>query len=154
MTERQKLIAHKQSIQFAKRILSQIEGIQIVQLFQETEPQGLNELYTAYIQHYTYDNSLEPYSRLDYQSSPQKIYSWVMDTLKLSPKTKYFIHCGVWAEIEILDTVMAVQSLWTVFSHNFLLIKSDLSVILEVGLDSRDESHYLIDIWNHPNKHL
>ncbi len=83
----------------------------------------------------------------------EQICKWIIDTLKLSPKTKYFIHCGVWAEIEILDTAIAVQSLWTVFSHNFLLIKSDLSTITEVGTDSSDEYHYLIDIWEKPNNH-
>ena len=150
MTDRQQQIAHKRAIQFAKNTLKQIKGIQVIQLFEQKTPQSLDELYHLYIQEYSYDTLLEPCSKLYYQSSPEEICFWIIDTLKIAPHTKYFINYGVWTEIEILDVKTAIQSLWSNFSAGLFLIKTDLSAIWEIGLDSRDEYHYLIDIWKNP----
>ncbi|MDE6710088.1 MAG: hypothetical protein K2J76_06335, partial [Oscillospiraceae bacterium] len=63
----------------------------------------------------------------------------------LKEGAEYFFYCGLWVQIRIQNLQLAVQSLW--YENNFLLAEKNLSRILEVGFDSRDEDNYLIDIW-------
>ena len=48
MTERQKLIAYKQTVQAAKNKLKQMSGISILELLEHNENPGLNEMFSAY----------------------------------------------------------------------------------------------------------
>lgn len=69
----------------------------------------------------------------------------------LNENNEYFFFCGIWCRIKLLDLRLAIPSLWL---HNgntkgFLLAETDLNRMLEAGSDSRDEYHYLIDIWNY-----
>ncbi len=147
MTERQNLIAHKIAVQSAKNTLKQISGICVLEIYEENENHDLNELYSAYTVTYGYNE--KPYSKLPYNSSEEKISSWLIDTMGLKEQREYFLFCGLWSRVKILDIKQAVSALWR---HNknctgFLLAEIDLSRILECGSDSRDEDHYLIDIW-------
>lgn len=150
MTERQKIIAHKIAIQSAKNILRQIAGIEVLEIYEENENQGLNELYSAYTSTYEYD--WKPSGRLSYRSSEERICSWIIDTMGLK-ETEYFLLCGLWCRIKILDLKRAVSSLWKAKENvvGFLLAETDLSRIVECGCDSRDEDNYLIDIWEKEN---
>ena len=72
----------------------------------------------------------------------------------LNENNEYFFFCGIWCRIKILDLRLAVPSLWMHDGNTrgFLLAETDLSRMLEAGSDSRDEYHYLIDIWDY-NEH-
>ena len=48
MTERQKLIAYKQTVQAAKNKLKQMSGISILEILEQNENPGLNEMFSAY----------------------------------------------------------------------------------------------------------
>ena len=47
MTERQKLIAYKQTVQAAKNKLKQMSGISILEILEQNENPGLNEMFSA-----------------------------------------------------------------------------------------------------------
>ena len=72
----------------------------------------------------------------------------------LKENNEYFFFCGIWCRIKLLDLRLAVPSLWMHDGNTrgFLLAETDLSRMLEAGSDSRDEYHYLIDIWDY-NEH-
>ena len=72
----------------------------------------------------------------------------------LNENNEYFFFCGIWCRIKLLDLRLAVPSLWMHDGNTrgFLLAETDLSRMLEAGSDSRDEYHYLIDIWDN-NEH-
>ena len=72
----------------------------------------------------------------------------------LKEHNEYFFFCGIWCRIKLLDLRLAVPSLWMHDGNTrgFLLAETDLSRMLEAGSDSRDEYHYLIDIWDY-NEH-
>ena len=72
----------------------------------------------------------------------------------LKENNEYFFFCGIWCRIKLLDLRLAVPSLWMHDGNtrSFLLAETDLSRMLEAGSDSRDEYHYLIDIWDY-NEH-
>ena len=72
----------------------------------------------------------------------------------LNENNEYFFFCGIWCRIKLLDLRLAVPSLWMHDGNTrgFLLAETDLSRMLEAGSDSRDEYHYLIDIWDY-NEH-
>lgn len=148
MTERQKRIAQKLAIQSAKNKLKELSGIAVSELYEENQNLALNELAAAYFS--TFSDNQEPYSRLPYQSSKEKIYSWIIDTMELKEQREYYYFCGLWSKIKLLDLKCAVAALWRSEKNvsGFLLAETDLSRIMECGLDSRDEDHFLIDIWN------
>ena len=72
----------------------------------------------------------------------------------LNENNEYFFFCGIWCRIKLLDLRLAVPSLLMHdgYTRGFLLAETDLSRMLETGSDSRDEYHYLIDIWDY-NEH-
>lgn len=146
MTERQKLIAHKRTVLHTKARLKQMAGVEVIKIFEQNELEELNEIYSAYTSTYSYDNDFEPYSKLPYGSPETQIYSWIIAVMGLKERAEYFFNCGgLWVQIRIQNIQLAVQSLW--YENNFLLAETNLSRILEVGFDSRDEDNYLIDIW-------
>ena len=146
MTERQKIIAYKLAIQSAKNKLKKISGIALLELYGENENSALNALCSAYLSTFKYNP--KPYSKLPYKSPEEKIFSWLVDTMELKEHGEYFLFCGLWSKIKILDLKSALPSLWRIDKNTvgFLLVETDLSRILECGLDSRDEYHYVIDI--------
>ncbi len=97
----------------------------------------------------TFADDPEPYSKLHYKSSEEQIYSWIIDTMELKEQREYYYYCGLWSKIKLLDLKCAVAALWRSEKNvsGFLLAETDLSRVMECGLDSRDEYHFLIDIW-------
>ena len=144
MTERQKLIAHKKNVLYTKARLQQMTGIEVIKIFEQTEPEELNKIYSAYTS-FAYFYDYEPYSRLPYDSSKFEIYSWIISVMGLKEGAEYFFRCDLWVQIRIQNLQLAVQSLW--YENNFLLVETDFSRVLEASFDSRDEDNYLIDIW-------
>ena len=144
MTERQKLIAHKRAVFYTKARLQQMTGIEVIRIFEQSEPEELNEIYSAYAS-FAYSYDFEPYSRLPYGSSEAEIHAWILAVMGLKEGGEYFFRCDLWVQIRIRNPQLAVQSLW--HENNFLLVETNFSRVLEAGFDSRDEDNYLIDIW-------
>lgn len=148
MTERQLLILERKNLLAAKRELMSIAGIQVVEVYEKGENQELNNMYSSYISD-VYKKNTMPYSRLAEYVSKAQVYSWVIDTMGLREGQEYFYYCGIWAKIRILNLQIAIQSLCHLDGGiiGFLLAEVDLSRMLELASDSRDEYNYLIDIW-------
>lgn len=148
MTERQKLIAYKQAVQAAKNKLKQMPGIEALSIIGLDENPRLNEMFSAYTS--TYGNDVETYSRLSCSLPVEMVYSWIAETMGLKENNEYFFFCGIWCRIKLLDLRLAVPSLWMHDGNTkgFLLAETNLSRMLEASSDSRDEYHYLIDVWN------
>ena len=107
-------------------------------------------MYSSYISN-VYKKNAMPYSRLPEKSSKAQVYSWVIDTMGLKEGQEYFYYCGIWAKTRISDLQLATQSLCNLGGGiiGFLLAEVDLSRMLELSSDSRDEYNYLIDIWKY-----
>lgn len=86
--------------------------------------------------------------------SKQMLGFKTLGIVELKENNEYFFFCGIWCRIKLLDLRLAVPSLWMHDGNTrgFLLAETDLSRMLETGSDSRDEYHYLIDIWDY-NEH-
>ena len=150
MTERQLLILERKNLLTAKRRLMSIDGIQVVEVYEKGQNQELNSMYSSYISN-VYKKNAMPYSRLPEKSSKAQVYSWVIDTMGLKEGQEYFYYCGIWAKTRISDLQLATQSLCKLGGGiiGFLLAEVDLSRMLELSSDSRDEYNYLIDIWKY-----
>ncbi len=147
MTERQKRIAQKLAVQSAKNKLKQLSGIAVSELYGENQNPALDRLAAAYLS--SFSDNPKPHSRLPYKSPEETICSWIIDTMELKAQGEYYYHCGLWSKIKLLNLKCAVSSLWRSEKNvaGFLLAETDFSRIMECGLDSRDEDHFLIDIW-------
>lgn len=73
----------------------------------------------------------------------------IAQKLELREQGEYYYYCGLWSKIKLLDLKCAVAALWRVQENvsGFLIAETDLSRIMECGLHSRDEYHFLIDIF-------
>ena len=92
--------------------------------------------------------------KLNNTKNPNKTGNGTLGIVGLNENNEYFFFCGIWCRIKLLDLRLAVPSLWMHDGNTrgFLLAETDLSRMLEAGSDSRDEYHYLIDIWDY-NEH-
>lgn len=71
-----------------------------------TERQKLIAAYRS-----TFSGNQEPYNRLPYKSSKEKICSWIIDAMELKEQGEYY-YCGLWSKIKLLDLKCAVAALW------------------------------------------
>lgn len=155
MYEKKQLLAEKIKIQQAKNKLKLLEGIQVLVLLEHDENITLHNIFEDYRASMCSQNTA-PYSKLSENSSSQKIYSWIISVLHLANGQIYFFWCaGIWTKIKIVEVQTAVANLWHhdkneqgIGPVGFLLVDEKFHTIMEVGSDSRDESHYLIDFWS------
>lgn len=151
--DRKALLEKKLRIQRVKNILNRLEGIEILELYDKEENEALNNLFSRYRSIMRSASTL-PYSKISYCCSESQRNSWIITEMDLKEEQTYFFLCElIWAKIKIVDLPSAVKSLW---EHQiekgrgtlgFLLADASANKIMEASLDSRDEYHYLIDIW-------
>lgn len=157
MTERQLLILERKNLLAAKRDLMSIDGIQVMEVYEKGQNQELNQMYSSYISN-VYKKNVMPYSRLPKKASKTQLCFWVIDTMGLREGQEYFYYCGsgIWAKIRISDLQVAAQSLCHLGGGiiGFLLAEVELSRMLELSFDSRDEYNYLIDIWKYSDSRI
>lgn len=157
MIEKKQLLKKKIKIQQVKNKLKLLNGIEILEIFENDENGRLNEIFLDYYPVMCSNNTL-PHSRLSFESSDLEIFSWIASEMRLENGQEYFFLCnGIWARIRIIDLQWAIKSLWEqnrykqgkhkIGSYGFLLMEVNLNYIMEAGCDSRDEYNYLIDIW-------
>lgn len=146
--ERQQLLTQKRAILAARTRCKQLSGVEIIALLDGEEYPPLSRMYAAYCSYMC--NDTVPTSRLPHSAPREQICAWVVATMGLQEGQEYFYLCGggFWAHIRLTDLTLAVPALLGECVEGFLLAEVDLSRMLEVGFDSRDEEHYFIDIWN------
>lgn len=156
MIEKKQLLKKKIKIQQVKNKLKLLNGIEILEIFENDENGRLNEIFSDYYPVMCSNNTL-PHSRLSFESSDLEIFSWIASKMRLENGQEYFFLCnGIWARIRIINLQWAIKSLWEqnryrqgkhkIGSLGFLLMEVNLNYIMEAGCDSRDEYNYLIDI--------
>ena len=146
--EGQRVVAEKRGDLAARTRGKQLSGVEIIALLDGEEIPPLSRMYAAYCSYMC--NDTVPTSRLPHSAPREQICAWVVATMGLQEGQEYFYLCGggFWAHIRLTDVTLAVPSLLGECVEGFLLAEVDLSRMLEVGFDSRDEERYLIDIWN------
>ena len=147
--ERQRLLAQKRTLLAARTRCKQLSGVEIIALLDGQEYPPLSQMYAEYCPYVSSYDTI-PTSRLSHSAPREQICAWVVETMGLQKGQEYFYLCGggFWAHIRLTDLTLAVPSLLGECVEGFLLAEVDLSRMLEVGFDSRDEEQYLIDIWN------
>ncbi|WP_032120929.1 hypothetical protein [Clostridium amazonitimonense] len=157
MIQENQLLKKKIKIQQVKNKLKLLNGIEILETFENDENRRLNEMFSDYYPVMCSNNTL-PHSKLSFESSDLEIFSWISSEMRLENGQEYFFLCnGIWTRIRIIDLQWAIKSLWEhnrykqgkhkIGSFGFLLMEVNLNYIMEAGCDSRDEYNYLIDIW-------
>lgn len=149
MTERQELIYKKQHTIILKMALNKLSGIDVLEIFENDENIELNNMLLAYrpvmCSPYT-----KPHSKISCYAKEDDVISWIIRDMGLRENTIYFLLCkGTWVKIKIFNLYDAVKSLWEEEYRNFLLSDAELTHIMEVSSDSRDEENYLLDIWEY-----
>ena len=157
MGEHRQLLEEKLQLQRAKNRLRELRGVTVEALLAKDSAPQLDKLLAEYA-HTSYEQNTPPHSRLPLTAEENVIWAWLETELSLETGAMYYYCCeGLWAKLRLLELVPAVSSLWRQetghgYTTGFLLISGDLCWLLEAGSDSRDEAHYLVDIWPCPRE--
>ncbi len=90
-------------------------------------------------------------SSININATESKIWKWVRFHMQMENGAVFYLLCGqFWAKIQITNTEKAVPNLWNFseFTCGFTFLTEDKKTLLDIGLDSRDEFHYLWDKYN------
>lgn len=154
--DRKGILEQKLKVQRVKNVLKQLKGIEILELYEKDEKEALNAVLEKYVPIQCSVHTV-PFSRISNSASDAEVYQWIISEFSLAEGQIFYYFCEeVWVRIRIIDLQAAVSSMWRYevpgsyvpgITVGFLLVDETLSTIMEVGSDSRDEYHYLIDIW-------
>ncbi|MBD5090065.1 MAG: hypothetical protein HDT30_14880 [Clostridiales bacterium] len=151
MTEEKRiLLDRKKAMQNAKNRLKYIngQGLEVLEIFGEDTKPALEEVFSEYrATHFSFDISAD--YKISTDAPQEQIYAWIIEKFQLHEGKKYFLleEGGIWATTKINNVYEAVKSMWIHKDKNFILVDMESKKVLEVGNDSRDEDHYLIDIY-------
>lgn len=147
--EKRILLERKKAMQNAKNRFKKInrQGLEILEIFEEDTKPALEEIFSEYCAtHFSSDIPAD--YKISTDVSQEQIYSWIIEKFQLFEGKEYFLldEHSIWATIRIKNVYEAVKSIWNYTNKNFILVDMESKKVLEVGNDSRDEDHYLIDI--------
>lgn len=147
--EKRILLERKKAMQDAKNRLQFIndQGLEVLEIFEEDTKPALEEIFSEYrATHFSADIPAD--YKISTDVSQEQIYTWIIEKFQLLEGKEYFLldEYSIWAKIRIKNVYEAVKSMWNHKNKNFILVDMESKKILEVGNDSRDEEHYLIDI--------
>lgn len=138
------LLRKKIMLRKTQNLISEIEGIRILELKQQCM------LDKNILQNIGYYNSAKsPDSMIWYLSKEWEIVDWIIDVMDIEVDSLYYLWINDnLAKIQITDCKKAVRDLWNKInprSKGFILLSEDKGTMYEIGSDSRDESHILYD---------
>lgn len=150
-------IKRKLHIQKVKNCIENLDGIELICILKEDENQKLSTIkqeYFPYINSYSY--AKKPDSKMNYNATEKQLYQWIKAQTYLNSHKKYYFYCsGVWMQIYIRDIDLGIKSLWYhnkylgyPQSYGFVFVDEEIENMIEIGSDSRDEYHYLYDMYS------
>lgn len=147
--EKRILLERKKAMQDAKNRLQYIndQGLEVLEIFEEDTKPALEEIFSEFrATHFSSDIPAD--YKISTDVSQEQIYTWIIEKFQLLEGKEYFLldEYSIWAKIRIKNVYEAVKSMWNHKNKNFILVDMKSKKVMEVGKDSRDEEHYLIDI--------
>ncbi|HAJ97707.1 MAG TPA: hypothetical protein DCO72_08230 [Ruminococcus sp.] len=139
------LLQKKLQFQKVKNELVQVNGISVLEIL-DFDSFGWN---ADFLRNIGYTSSTrQPDSLMDVNANETEIFAWVRSKMQIENGAVFYLLCGqFWAEIQIINAEKAIPDLWhgSGLTCGFTLLTEDKKTLLDIGLDSRDESHYLWD---------
>lgn len=145
-------VKKKLHIQKIKNCFKRLDGIEFIDIVDMAENKKLSALEQKYFPSiYSCDKQSD--SKLQKRASGEELVRWIQSQANLKDHKEYYVRCsGTWVHLIVEDMVSGIKSLWNLpthlgnpQSHGFILIDEDAKTMIEVGSDSRDEYHYLLD---------
>ena len=141
------------TLQRVRNTLKTVEGVEVLHIYEESEPaldrvlDMLGDLgYTSY--------SKLPDSSIDEHTDDASLYEWVAECIGLEKGAVFFLRCeGFWVKIRIADRETAARSLWNDIEprcKGFTVLNEKMDRFMDIGNDSRDEQNYLFDEYHIP----
>lgn len=140
----------KKAMQNARNRFKNIngQGIEVLEIFEEDTKPALEEIFSEYRTTY-FSSDIPADYKISTDVSQEQIYSWIIEKFQFYEGKEYFLldEYSIWATIRIKNVYEAVKNMWNYTNKNFILVDMESRKVLEVGNDSRDEDHYLIDVY-------
>lgn len=95
-----------------------------------------------------YSNEKIPDAKADIHLSDSEIVNRIIKKIPVEENQILYVQIAdVFIKIQIKNPVIAVHSLWHYTQKTLLFLNAEKTVMYEFGEDSRDEQHYLFDIY-------
>ncbi|MDD7669044.1 MAG: hypothetical protein SOW14_08270 [Agathobacter sp.] len=141
------LLEIKKQMQGARNILKDLQGIQVIHLYEPGEGTiaQINLEKMGVLSGYK-----EPDMVLEYNETYQTVADFLKVKTGLANGQKIYLLLsnGIWSEVQILDVDQFIKSYFhSEYRNSFgiAFIDSDMKKMYEYGSDSRDEYHLLYD---------
>lgn len=142
------ILEKKKRLQKVRNTLKEISGIEVLCIY---ENQYIPKFYGMWERlselGYCSPDKI-PDNKIDCKSEDSVIYQWVLERTKLENGMTVYLMCrDVWVKVMISDIHKAVKDLWDVIGrqNGITIVNEDLTILKELGSDSRDEYNYLYD---------
>lgn len=140
------LLQKKLRQQKHNHFLQSLTGIRV--LCNECTDSRLSEiLYSLHSAGY-FSDAKQPDDKIPSCTEKTEFYRWIVQKMELTQDMQcYLLHDGMWTALQIEDPLATVQSLWA-STNGFALLNAGMDMLREVSNDSRDEQHYLFDLYH------
>lgn len=141
------LLEKKIKLQKVKNILKELNGVAVIQIYDEISKYDsiLNRLLEAGY----YSDEKQPDSNISADSDESVIYQWIIDCMELRENQKLFLVVNhILVKMQIVNSFEVAESLWNHVhpdSKGITILNEQMTILWEVGNDSRDEQNYLFD---------
>ncbi|MBE6848818.1 MAG: hypothetical protein E7502_02805 [Ruminococcus sp.] len=132
------------------RFLQTLTGVRV--LCEECTDAHLAEILQKLPDVAFYNNDKLPDDKIPCHTEKAELYHWIIQKMQINEGLHcYLLHDGMWAALLIENSLAAVQSLWE-STNGFALLNVEQNILCEVCSDSRDEQHYLFDVYHLGNE--
>lgn len=141
-----------------RNIVKKLDGLEVLQIYAQGDNAALD---------FVLENTAELLWRKDrwdasvpYSLPEEELLNWVIDVMQLAEGHEYYFYetaypMHFWIKMRLRDVHAAAMSLWRHdsilkshdegYSLGFMLLDSRMTVLREVGLDSRSEDRFTYD---------
>lgn len=140
------LLQKKLHQQKHKRFLQSLTGVRV--LCEECTNSRLSEILCSLHSAGYFSDAKQPDDKIPFCTEKTEFYRWIVQKMVLTQDMQcYLLHENLWSALQITDPFSAVQSLWEE-TNGFALLNARMDTLCEISNDSRDEQHYLFDLYH------
>lgn len=142
------ILEKKKRLQKVRNTLKEISGIEVLCIYENQYIPKFCGMWERLSELGYCSPDKIPEDKIDCKSEDSVIYQWFIDRTKLENGMTVYLMCrNVWVKVMISDIRTAVKDLWDVIGsqNGITIVNEDLTILKELGSDSRDEYNYLYD---------
>lgn len=144
-----KKLAQKLALQRVRNAVAKIRGILLLSIEEDNASIAEKLARVGFC-----SSEKMPDSALPSSSAVGKVIEWIAAQMSLCEQSIYYLYLeNCLVKFKLIDINTAVHDFWCLLSpdsRGFTLLSEDKQTAFDVASDSRDEEHYLFDVYHLP----